>query len=374
MSLLHGSLFAGIGGFDLGFERAGIKTLWMVETDKHCQKVLRTRFPDAKLYGDVTELNPSELDRVDIISAGFPCQDLSVAGKRKGLKGERSGLFFEIVGFLEELRPAWAVLENVPGLLSSNRGRDFAVVLGSLAECGYGVSWRILDSQFFGVPQRRRRVFIVGCLGKPCPPEILFESESSQRNTQKGRKAGKDITSTVRKCFAKHGAGGKSDNLIAGTLRSGRRIPDSGGNPAQGIVVAGFSGGQSAKARSLGYREEQSPTIKGTESGTNQVPNVCQTSNPNGMREASGIPRRVDLPVLGFRNLEVKDGQTGTLVGQGDNSRKAGINDLPMVLSQRGENACKCPDSPRYRALGNAVTVNVVERIGRKIMAQEMLL
>lgn len=359
--MTHGSLFAGIGGFDLGFERAGIKTTWMVEIDKYCQKVLASHFPDAKLYGDVTELNAANLDRVDIISAGFPCQDLSIAGKRKGLKGERSGLFFKIVRFLEGLRPAWVVLENVPGLLSSNSGRDFAVVLGSLAECGYGVSWRILDSQFFGVPQRRRRVFIVGSFGRPCPPEILFEPESGRRNTQKGRKTGSEIAYCLRERpshSGDKGDGGLNTTLIAGTLESGGdtkrgwkvgcedardnklvvapTLGASGagtdrtsakGNDWQFCIpipyVAGFSGGQSAKARSLGYREEQSPTIRGTESGTNQVPNVCQTSNPDGVRETSGIPRQMDYP-----------------------------------------------DSPRYRALGNAVTVNVAEWIGRRIMAQ----
>src|SRR5580765_821874 len=131
---------------------------------------------------------------VDLICAGVPCQDVSIAGKRAGLAGERTGLFYEFARILRELRPTWFVFENVPGLLSSNQGRDFAEILRVLmVECGYGVCWRVLDSQFFGVAQRRRRVFIVGHLGKPCPAEILFESESGQGNFAAGQETGSGI-------------------------------------------------------------------------------------------------------------------------------------------------------------------------------------
>lgn len=136
--------------------------------------------------------------RVDLLCGGFPCQDLSVAGKRAGLAGERSGLFFEFARVVSLLSPRWVLLENVPGLLSSNEGDDAAEVIATLSELGYGVAWTVLDSQHFGVPQRRRRVFIVGHLGAPCPPEILFESEGGGGDTQTGGETGESIAHALR--------------------------------------------------------------------------------------------------------------------------------------------------------------------------------
>ncbi len=157
-----GSLFTGVGGFDLGFERAGMECAWQVEFDKNCQNVLRKHWSETELFNDVRTVGKHNLEPVDVICGGFPCQDVSIAGKRAGLAGERSGLWSEFARIIDELEPKWVVIENVPGLLSSNRGRDFATVIRWLAERGYGVAWRILDSQYFGVAQRRRRVFIVG--------------------------------------------------------------------------------------------------------------------------------------------------------------------------------------------------------------------
>lgn len=191
--MTSGSLFAGIGGFDLGFQQAGIHTIWMAEKEPFCQAILRTHFPDAELFGDVSYVTKQSARAVDVITAGFPCQDLSVAGKRAGLEGTRSSLFWEVVRILGELRPAWFVLENVPGLFSSCEGRDFAVVLNALDELGYGLAWRVFNSQFFGVAQRRRRVFIVGRFGEPCPREVLFESEGGGRDSQAGGEAWPDV-------------------------------------------------------------------------------------------------------------------------------------------------------------------------------------
>jgi len=187
-----GSLFAGIGGFDLAFESAGAQVVWASEIDPFARKVLAARFPHTEQVGDITTWQPDpDRHAVDLITFGFPCQDLSVAGKREGLSGERSGLFFEAVRVVGLLRPTWLLAENVPGLLSSKRGDDYEAVLTALDELGYGLAWRVFDAQAFGVPQRRRRVFIVGHLGAPCPPEILFESEGVCRDPAPSRKARK---------------------------------------------------------------------------------------------------------------------------------------------------------------------------------------
>jgi len=194
------SLFAGIGGFDLAMERNGVDVVASVEIDKKASDVLARHFPNSKLFGDVTEVTGEQLiaagfdPRNGIITGGFPCQDLSVAGKRAGLAGKRSGLFWEIARLIQETETEWFILENVPGLLSSNKGRDMGVVVGTLAELGYGVSWRVLDAQYFGVPQRRRRVFIVGRRNSDgaTAGKVLFEQESVRGNLAQSGTPGED--------------------------------------------------------------------------------------------------------------------------------------------------------------------------------------
>ena len=197
------SLFAGIGGFDLALERSGVKVVATCEIDKNAQKILTRHFPNAQLFTDVSTLTGKELLNAGfdpsngIITGGFPCQDVSVAGKRAGLTladgtHTRSGLFWQIVRLLEETKAQYFILENVPGLLSSNNGADFATVLTALDELGYGISWRILDAQYFGVPQRRRRIFIVGCLGDPeRASQILALAEGRAGYLEKGEQKGK---------------------------------------------------------------------------------------------------------------------------------------------------------------------------------------
>lgn len=174
-----GSLFAGIGGFDLGFERAGWRTKWQVEIDPTSRAVLAARFPKAKRFEDVRKCGEKNLEKVDCITAGFPCQDFSAAGqrtKRRGLDGERSGLFWEALRIAREIRPTWLVFENVTGLLALNNGKDFVAIIRALAEGGYLGCWRVLNAQYFGVPQNRRRVFLVGGFGRIPPAEFIFDA------------------------------------------------------------------------------------------------------------------------------------------------------------------------------------------------------
>ena len=155
-------LFSGVGGFGIALERNGVEVVATCEIDKHAQKILTRHFPKAKLFTDVSTLTGEDLfnagfDSSGIIVGGFPCQDVSVAGKRAGLTNSdgthtRSGLFWEVIRLLKETQAKYFILENVPGLLSSNGGQDFAVILGALDELGYGIAWRILDAQYFGVP------------------------------------------------------------------------------------------------------------------------------------------------------------------------------------------------------------------------------
>ena len=235
MTLTLVSLFDGIGGFPLAFERAGARTVATVEIDKAAAAISARHFPDATHFDDVTKVTGDDLRSVGfvpdrgIITAGFPCQDLSVAGKRAGLAGSRSGLWWDVVRLLDETRSRWFLGENVPGLLSSNGGRDMGAVLGSLGDLGYGFAYRVLDAQWFGVPQRRRRVFIVGHLGVPftAAAEVLFELEGGAGH------------------FA---AGGETGPGAAGAVAAGVGVPSRSGGGLVPTVSAKWSKGSGGPA------------------------------------------------------------------------------------------------------------------------------
>jgi len=230
-----GSLFSGIGGFDLALERCGMSAAFNVEIDQSCQKILSRHWPDVPQFSDVCSFNGKEwYGQIDLLCGGFPCQDLSITGNRAGLAGERSGLFFEFARIIDESRPEWIILENVPGLLSSNKGRDMCIVLGTLEDLGYVGEYRVLDSQFFGVPQRRRRVFIVGNLGTggEHPRQILTEPENGSNNPSQRRKEAKASFSDEEPFVydAKHLT---ISNKVTHTLRAG----SSGCGSWGGVVV-----------------------------------------------------------------------------------------------------------------------------------------
>ena len=183
------SFFAGIGGFDLGLQNAGFNIGFQCEIDGFCNSILQRHWPQVERAEDIREVKDgSAIPWQEVWCAGFPCQDVSVAraGNRRGLDGPHSGLFFEFMRLLGEGNPPVVVLENVPGLLSSNGGRDFGVVINSLEQLGYSVGWRILNSRFFGVPQSRRRLYIVGHRGDPAEvASILFEPECGPGHPEK---------------------------------------------------------------------------------------------------------------------------------------------------------------------------------------------
>lgn len=209
-------LFAGIGGFSAGFQQSGVKTVAAVEIDPAARRVFNRNFPEAVLFDDVTKVDADDLRAVGfvpergIITGGWPCQDISIAGRGAGLGGERSGLFSEVVRLLTDLQPAWFVLENVPRLLTINGGRDMGTVVTALGECGYGVAWRVLDASGFGVPQRRRRVFFVGHLGGTgeSAAEVLFEPEGLCGDSASGGEAGEKVTGQASACVGDCCGGG----------------------------------------------------------------------------------------------------------------------------------------------------------------------
>ena len=431
------SLFAGVGGFDLGLERAGCTVVGQVELDPFCQRVLAARWPGVERASDVRGVGAGLVGRaepgtagrgrepavapqhVDLLTGGFPCQDLSVAGKRAGLGGERSGLFWEIVRIAKATRPTWGLFENVPGLVSSNRGSDMALVIAGLRECWPVVGWRILDSRYFGVAQRRRRVFFVCGPTEAGVAEVLALTEGGAGDLEAGGEAG----------AAAPGA------AIASTLNSGGNRGGFRTEPGEHLVAGPLGGGNDG----IGRRSEDDPNLVVGEPFTlasrgrgdshqlefrqDGLANAILT--PNGGRGGIGVGAIAHAltgeghdasedwtgrgtPIVAYRKAQKahdpedcerweQDEITDTLAPHGATTAEmihaaSAVRRLTPLECERLQGfpdgwtclctpletyaadpdaaalACTCPDSPRYRALGNAVTVNVIHYLAERLM------
>lgn len=207
------SVFSGVGGFELGMPKDW-ECVGHSEIDQYAAAVLRYNFCTFKNYGDITKINWNKVPDFDLLVGGSPCQDLSVAGKRVGLGGSRSGLFGEYIKALEIKKPAYFIWENVKGSMSSNGGRDFATILNSMAEAGYATSWQVLNAKDFGVPQNRERVFVIGSRNQP-PREVFFEGGAGEIH----RGVGEQTQEVATACRAKQGGPDADHTYVRQPLR-----------------------------------------------------------------------------------------------------------------------------------------------------------
>lgn len=324
--LTLGSLFDGIGGFPFAGEIAGIKPVWAAEVEPLCVAVTKHRFPDMLHFGDVSKLNGADLPPVDIITFGSPCQDLSVAGQRKGLKHEkngdgettRSGLFFDAVRIIYEMReatngqyPTFIVWENVPGAFTSHSGRDFRTVLeeitqtdipmpGSKRWANAGVvrserihaAWRVLDAQYWGVPQRRKRIFLVGSFGTDCAEKISFNRDSVRGYLTPRRETGKDTGFDTGNGTQKRDSAGGVNTVVfdARGNGDGNTAPTITGDHNDRVTdytaivcSAGFQGQNSITAGGVSYEEEKSATLR-----AGVIPSTVYAIG-NGQAENTGL-------------------------------------------------------------------------------------
>ena len=293
--LTLGSLFDGSGGFPLGGLLCGITPVWASEIEPFPIRVTTKRLPFMKHYGDVSRMDGGKIEPVDVITFGSPCQDMSIAGKRAGLDGSRSNLFYEAMRIVKEMRcatdgkyPRYIVWENVPGAFSSNKGADFQSVLekicsvkgyeihtprperwanaGEIVADDFSLAWRVFDAQYWGVPQRRKRIYLVADFAGGSAGKILFESEGVSGYTPQGFRSWQGTAGTFEEgagasgCVCLNDQGGSRMNVtedVAATLRA-----ENHGHPPCVIGSAGFCTEHSAQARGIGYEEETSPTLR----------------------------------------------------------------------------------------------------------------
>jgi DNA (cytosine-5)-methyltransferase 1 len=238
------SLFSGVGGFDMGLENAGMETVFQCEWDKHANTILHKHWPDVPKWDDVSTLTGKQIlahaPVIDVVAWGSPCQDLSVAGKRAGLEGGRSGLFHEGIRIIKELQeetngqyPRISIWENVVGALNSNRGADFGIILNEMAEAGaLAIEWSVLDAQYFGIPQRRRRVFVIAIfdpvLANRCPSPLLPVSESLPGHLAKSKSKRKSAAITPTESTRTDGQwwDGRDTAEALTTTSNEQRMPD----------------------------------------------------------------------------------------------------------------------------------------------------
>lgn len=373
-----GSLFSGIGGLDLGLERAGMEISWMCEWAKHPRENLKKHWPGVHVYEDVRETRKPP--KVDLVCGGFPCQDVSVAGKRRGLAGERTGLFYEAVRVLAETKPSWLVLENVPGLLSSNGGRDFAAVLEELGKLGYLCSWRVLDSKHFGVRQSRRRVFILGSLGNRAAWSFL--DKAPIRDMQVGEEVGDggagvffptltasysaDSYGAGRPYLLDWGNGEWTDRKSCGESNPktrNRNYPSEESFLRQGC---GDTGCTLARSRlTLPGPGEKSPCSLIHVSGTVfLVTSKCpKLTEPFGKTRLIGTEEGTEKLTRLFQEMG------GGCLGLPDARLRALTPaEFEMLGGFPGGWTAGMPTKERYKAIGNSVVPQVAEWIGKRIM------
>lgn len=363
-------MFAGIGGFRAGLERAGGYTcIGHCEIDKHADKAYRSvhNIKESEVfYEDATKIDPDTMPEFDLLCAGFPCQSFSIAGKRKGFLDPRGTMFFEIARVVRARRPSYLLLENVPGLLSHDGGRTFAAILDTLCHLGYSVEWQVLNSKDFGVPQSRRRVYIVGYLDPQCAGKVLPVRETDPKTLMllvDGRQDSRvyDPAGVSKTLLAKAGgAGGRTGlyavgfdrkhgitkeldtayTLTAGDYRGLNRNHTQ--NAVLMIKEATRSGGKAARpGDSIDLSYADMNTRRGRVG--RHIAHTLNTGGSQGVLTAGGRIRRL-MPRECFRLQGFDETQ---------------IDKLLSVDS----------DAQAYKQAGNAVTVNVVHALGLRLKA-----
>ena len=413
------SVCSGVEAATVAWHSLGWQPIAFSEIESFPSAVLAHHYPNVPNLGDMTKYKEWNLNEsIDILVGGTPCQSFSVAGLRKGLEDPRGNLALTYVGILDRFRPKWFIWENVPGVLSSGGGRDFGSFLGAVAECGYGFAYRVLDAQNFGVPQRRRRVFVVGHLGDWQPAaKVLFESESLSGDFKSGRKTRKSVTGFVESSFGQY-----REDVIAGTTKASGGVLGGGSETfyvedianclqttchewsrADGFNMIAYenhpsdsrvqemgetcqtvtstwgtgggnipfvqnvsyalqgSGSTSKRSNGMGYKEEQSYTLNTTD--VHGVAFGWQNSSHQGMSVDTISPTldKSKTPAVYAASTAVRR------LTPVECERLQGFPDNYTQIPWNKKVSVDCPDGLRYKAMGNSMAVPVMNWIGTRI-------
>jgi DNA (cytosine-5)-methyltransferase 1 len=420
LSVCSGMEAASVAWHPLGWEPVGFS-----EIEPFPCEILKQRFPNTPNYGDLTKYPewPIQPGTVDVLVGGTPCQSFSVAGLRKGLEDPRGNLALVFLGLADRIKPKWIVWENVPGVLSSNGGRDFGSFLGALGQLGYGFAYRILDAQFFGVPQRRRRVFVVASLGgwRSCA-EVLSLAEGVRGNLEAGGKKRKGFATNAGSGVEAEGGcwwdGGQISQTLDAVLQKGQTMPEKNRFPA---VLTPFRKSKRASSKTdneTWVEGDVSNTLNNFDLGDTRTthavveqalyenhPNDSRITGPldvaptvvsrfgtgggnvplvnnepiaftpgNLVRQAGPNPSTETFPTLskdsGDQNPHVALKMAVRRLTPIECERLQGFPDNWSRISWKGKAPEECPDGPRYKACGNSMAVPVMRWIGERIQAQ----
>ena len=371
------SLFSGIEAASVAWKDLGWQCVGVSEIEPFPCAVLKKHYPNVPNLGDITKITKemlNELGPIDIVVGGSPCQSYSVAGNKKGLDDPRGQLMFDYIRVVRDTKPKWFIWENVPGVLSSNNGKDFGSLLWEMEKLGYDLAWRVLDSKDFGVPQKRRRVFLVGHLGKGASPrKVLFESEGSSRHIEKSHQSREDNSTEIE------------DGVGTSSFRKSKRA-------------------RNHDDYETWVEEEQTNTLNVFDSSdvrTTQCivesqyyehhPNDSRTKGPLDLantvsaRYGTGggnTPVVVETVLDKARTLCARDGKDGGPGEEGmyaiERSNKLRVRRLTPLECERlmgfpdgyteiewkGKSLENCPVSHRYKCLGNSMVTNVIKWLG----------
>jgi len=410
--MIFGSLCSGIEAASVAWHPLEWRSAFFSEIDPFASAVLATRYPQTPNLGDMTKFKEWPDATIDVLVGGTPCQSFSVAGLRKGLDDPRGNLMLTYLAIADRYRPRWLVWENVPGVLSSNGGRDFAALLFGLGECGYGFAYRVLDAQYFGLAQRRKRVFVVASLrGWQSAAAALFERASLSWHPAPSRASGQETATTIAGCSNSGGSNGPGRDVDRVEL-------------SQVVAMAHGQGGAeiaSERRTTLTCNHEAPIVFHPTQEPINSV-DICHSLNANAnataavlafsckdygadVGELSPTLRAMNhsdshsngggqVAVLAFDTTQVTSrgnvsnpklaAQSGG-TGKGDAApcvatalqvrrltpreceRLQGFPDDYTQIQYRKKSADQCPDGPRYKALGNSMAVPVMRWIGERI-------
>jgi len=400
----YGSVCSGVEAATVAWHPLGWEPQWFSEIEKFPSEVLQHHYPDVPNLGDMTKFKEWPSDRsIDLLVGGTPCQSFSVAGLRKGLDDPRGNLMLTYLAIAAQYQPQWLVWENVPGVLSSNRGRDFGTFLGALGKLGYGFAYRVLDAQYFGVAQRRRRVFVVGYLGDwRRAAAVLFERESMSGHPAPSREAKQDVAGAITASAFSGGASGKPEGAavnhfipeIANTIQTTCNDYSRADGFNMIAFPADMSGTQAAST------PEMSPTLSvghttavafaQNQAGEVREGEVFNTLNTNSNASGRNTPMVMQTAVAyGWsEELNVLKDLQPTMQRGGEGGRHEGVMQRDMKVRRLTPIECErlqgfpdnytripwrnkapedCPDGPRYKAMGNSMAVPVMRWIGERI-------